>query len=85
MGKAYAAGQSCVALHTMALLQAYQADVLKDLNNWQGYLPEAVTELRICHATPLNRRPLHGGYGCLGEASLAQSVGDNGKGEIFSS
>lgn len=55
MGKAYAtAGQAGGALNTMAVLQAYQADLLKDLNNWQGLLPEAVNELR--HTTDLSLR-----------------------------
>ncbi len=36
-GRAYAAaGQAVASLHTMAVLQAYQADLLKDLDNGQG-------------------------------------------------
>ncbi|XP_048037438.1 DLA class I histocompatibility antigen, A9/A9 alpha chain-like [Megalobrama amblycephala] len=37
-----AAGQAGAALHTMAVLQAYQADLLKDLDQGQGLSPEAV-------------------------------------------
>ncbi len=46
-GKAYAAaGQAVASLHTMAVLQAYQADLLKDLDNSQGLSPDEVAELR---------------------------------------
>ncbi|XP_051719126.1 uncharacterized protein LOC127495712 isoform X43 [Ctenopharyngodon idella] len=46
-GRAYVAvGQAGAALHTMAVLQAYQADLLKDLDQGQGLSPEAVEELR---------------------------------------
>ncbi len=45
-GKAYAAaGQAVASLHTMAVLQAYQADLLKDLDNGQGLSPDEVAEL----------------------------------------
>lgn len=38
VGKAYmAAGQSSACLHTMAILQAYQADLLKDLDEGEGF------------------------------------------------
>jgi hypothetical protein len=47
IGKSYmAAGQAGMALHTMAILQAYQADVLKDMDEGEGLTPEAVKELR---------------------------------------
>ncbi len=50
IGKSYiAAGQAGMALHTMALLQAYQADVLKEMDEGTGLTPEAVKEL--CRAT----------------------------------
>ncbi len=40
-GKAYAAaGQAVALLHTMAVLQAYQADLLKDLKKGQGLSPD---------------------------------------------
>ncbi|KAL0180337.1 hypothetical protein M9458_025779, partial [Cirrhinus mrigala] len=46
-GRAYAAaGQAVGALHTMAVLQAYQADLLKDLDKGQGLFPDEVAELR---------------------------------------
>ncbi len=41
-----AAGQAGMALHTMAILQAYQADVLKEMDEGTGLTPEAVKELR---------------------------------------
>ncbi len=46
-GRAYAAaGQAVASFHTMAVLQAYQADLLKDLDNGQGLSPDEVAELR---------------------------------------
>ncbi len=46
-GRAYtAAGQAAASLHTMAVLQAYQADLLKDLDKGQGLSPDEVAELR---------------------------------------
>ncbi len=45
-GRAYAAaGQAGAALHTMSVLQAYQADLLRDLDQGQGISPEGVAEL----------------------------------------
>ncbi len=41
-----AAGQASMALHTMAILQAYQVDVLKEMDEGTGLTPEAVKELR---------------------------------------
>ncbi len=47
IGKSYiAAGQAGMALHTMAILQTYQADVLKEMDEGTGLTPEAVKELR---------------------------------------
>ncbi len=47
IGKSYiAAGQAGMARHTMAILQAYQADVLKEMDEGTGLTPEAVKELR---------------------------------------
>ncbi len=47
IGKSYiAAGQAGMALHTMAILQAYQSDVLKEMDEGAGLTPEAVKELR---------------------------------------
>ncbi len=46
-GRAYtAAGQAVASLHTMAVLQAYQADLLKDLDKGHGLSPDEVAELR---------------------------------------
>ncbi len=43
IGKSYiAAGQAGMALHRMAILQAYQADVLKEMDEGTGLTPEAV-------------------------------------------
>ncbi len=45
VGKAYsAASQAC--LHTMSLLQAYQAELLIDLDEGKGISPNTVCELR---------------------------------------
>ncbi len=45
-GRAYAAaGQVVASLHTMAVLQAHQADLLKDLDKGQGLSPDEVAEL----------------------------------------
>ncbi len=47
IGKSYImAGQAGMALHTMAILQAYQADVLKEMDEGTGLTPEAVKELQ---------------------------------------
>ncbi|KAI2667000.1 Gag-Pol polyprotein [Labeo rohita] len=55
VGKAYqAAGQAGAALHTMAVLQAYQADLLKDLSAGSTIDEEAFSELR--RATDLSLR-----------------------------
>ncbi len=43
-----------MALHTMAIPQAYQADVLKEMDEGTGLTPEAVKEL--CRATDLALR-----------------------------
>lgn len=40
-----AAGQAGSTLQTMAVLQAYQSDLLKDLDQTQGLSPEVVVEL----------------------------------------
>lgn len=54
-GRAYtAAGQAGAALHTMSVLQAYQAELLKDVDQGQGLSPEAEAELR--HTTDLALR-----------------------------
>ncbi len=55
IGKSYiAASQAGMALHTMAILQAYQVDELKEMDEGTGLNPEAVIEL--CRATDLALR-----------------------------
>ncbi len=55
VGKAFqAAGQAGAALHTMAVLQAYQADLLKELSTGGTIDEEAFSELR--RATDLSLR-----------------------------
>ncbi len=55
IGKSYmAAGQAGMALHTTAILQAYQADVLKEMDEDDGLTSEVVKEL--CKATDLALR-----------------------------
>ncbi len=47
MGKGYAAaGQAGSCMHTMAVLQAYQADQLKELDEGEGVNAEDIKELR---------------------------------------
>ncbi len=56
-----------MALHTMA----YQADVLKEMDEGTGLTPEAVKELR--RATDRTcRRALYGGFGGRRTPSVAQ-------------
>ncbi len=53
VGKAFsAAGQAAACLYTMSLLQAYQAELLMDLNEGKGISPNTVCEL--CRATDLS-------------------------------
>lgn len=55
VGKAYlAAGQATACLHTMSILQAYQADLLRDQDEGGGAGSEVVKELR--KATVLSLR-----------------------------
>ncbi len=49
-----AAGQAAACLHTMSLLQAYQAELLTDLDEGEGISPNTVCELR--RATYLSLR-----------------------------
>ncbi len=57
VGKAYSAtGQAAVCLHTMYLLQAYQAELLGDHDEGGGCGPNAVCELR--RATDLSLRAM---------------------------
>ncbi len=58
IGKSYiAAGQAGMALHTMAILQAYQAEVFKEMDEGTGLTPETVKELR--RATDLALRAIN--------------------------
>ncbi|XP_016319979.1 uncharacterized protein LOC107671579, partial [Sinocyclocheilus anshuiensis] len=41
-----AAGQAAATLHSMGVLQAYQAELLKELDKGEGLTPEAVKELK---------------------------------------
>ncbi len=66
-----AAGQAGMALHTMAILQAYQADVLKEMDEGTGLTPEAVKELR--RATDLALRATKHTARAVGR-SMAASV-----------
>ncbi len=73
-----------MALHTMAILQAYQADVLKEMEEEAGLTPEAVKELR--KATDLALRANKHTARALGR-SMAGSVEphrDSWEGEGFS-
>ncbi len=72
IGKSYiAAGQAGMALHTMAILQAYQADVLKEMDKGTGLTLEAVKELR--RATDLALRATKHTARAVGR-SMAASV-----------
>ncbi len=72
IGKSYiAAGQAGMALHTMAILQAYQAEVLKEMDEGTGLTPEAVKELR--RATDLALRATKHTARAVGR-SMAASV-----------
>ncbi len=65
IGKSYiAAGQAGMARHTMAILQAYQADVLEEMDEGTGLTPEAVKELR--RATDLALRATKHTAGAVG-------------------
>lgn len=46
VGKAFtAAGQACTCLHTIVVLQAYPADLLKDLNKGEDFFSNDIREL----------------------------------------
>ncbi len=69
-----------MALHTIGILQAYQADVLKEMDEGTGLTPEAVKELR--RATDLalratkhtaRRGALYGGFSGRRAPFVAQS------------
>ncbi len=72
-GRAYAAaGQAVASLHTMAVLQAYQADLLKDLDSGQGLSPDEVAELR--RTTDLALRTTKQAASAMGRSMAAMVV-----------
>ncbi len=75
IGKSYiAAGQAGMALHTMAILQAYQADVLKEMDEGTGLTPEAAKELR--RATDLALRATKHTARAVGRSMAASVVAE---------
>ncbi len=74
-GRAYsAAGQAVASLHTMAVLQAYQADLLKDLDKGQGLSPDEVAELR--RTTDLALRATKQAATAMGRSMAAMVVAE---------
>ncbi len=67
-----AAGQAVASLHTMAVLQAYQADLLKDLDSGQGLSPDEVAELR--RTTDLALRATKQAASAMGRSMAAMVV-----------
>ncbi|KAI2643018.1 Lamina-associated polypeptide 2, isoform alpha [Labeo rohita] len=67
-----AAGQAVASLHTMAVLQAYQADLLKDLDKGQGLSPDEVAELR--RTTDLALRATKQAATAMGRSMAARVV-----------
>ncbi len=81
-GRAYAAaGQVVASLHTMAVLQAYQADLLKDLDNGQGFSPDEVAELR--HTTDLALRATKQAATAMGRSKELFSFGFQRRQPLF--
>ncbi|KAL0157268.1 hypothetical protein M9458_048514, partial [Cirrhinus mrigala] len=72
-----AVGQDVASLHTMAVLQADQVDLLKDLDKGQGLSPDEVTELR--HTMDLALRATKQATTCYGQ--IYGSLADLGKKE----
>lgn len=71
----------------MAVHQAYQADLLRDLDEGQGMGPNAIKELRqatdlsLCATRDSPRyRPLNGSHGGNGEALLVEHLRHQGEG-----
>lgn len=70
VGRAYmAAGRAGSCLHSMAILQAYQADLLKDLDEGEGPTPEDVAELR--KAADLSLRATREAASAIGRSMAA--------------
>ncbi len=77
-GRAYAAAGQVDSLHTMAVLQAYQADLLKDLDKGPGLSPDEVAELfrttdLALRATKHCYGQVYGGHGANGETSVGKT------------
>ncbi len=68
-----------MALHTMAILQVYKVDVLKEMDEGTGLTPEAVKELR--RATDLALRATKHTARAVGRSMAAQSHWDSWEGE----
>ncbi len=70
VGKGYAAaGQAGSCLHTMAVLQAYQADLLKELDEGEGFRAEDIGEL--CKAADLSLRATKETASAIGRSMAA--------------
>lgn len=86
MGKAFqSVGPAGAALHTMAVLQAYHPDLLKDLGTYRRIDEEAFSELR--RATDLSLRATKQTARAInrsGEASVAKPHGQQGQGQGIS-
>ncbi len=77
LGKGYAAaGQAGACLHTMAVLQAYQADLLKELDEGEQISSSDVGELRRTADLALRatKETVYGSNGGSGEAFMVDSV-----------
>ncbi len=70
VGKGYAAaGQAGSCLHTMAVLQAYQADLLKELDEGEGFNVEDISEL--CKTADLSLRATNETARAIGRSKAA--------------
>ncbi|KAK9979877.1 hypothetical protein ABG768_013285, partial [Culter alburnus] len=85
IGKTYmTAGQAGMALHTMGILQPYQTDVLKEMDEGNGLTAEAVKGAPQSHRFGLKShqthcacyRALHGRLGGCKAPPMAQSYGN---------
>ncbi len=75
VGKGYmAAGQAGACLHTMLVLQAYQADLLKELDEGEQISSSDIGELRRTADLALRATKVHGSAGGSGEALMVDSV-----------
>lgn len=75
VGKAYtAAGQAGASLNTMAVLQAFQVDMLKNLDYGEGLAPKIAEE--HCRASDLALRPTKQMAHAVGHSMAAMVVKD---------